>query len=141
MNDIRDIAPMPRRSTTKTLARVRRIGAAVLAAAALGVLFGLAPKDAVTSGDIAVVMAGDRINQDSADSAPKQTVVNGWTARDLLELVARQEVAASDPRPTALLTIGILALCLAIATSDASTARGRSSVTTPEPVPSVTPTF
>ncbi len=92
----------------------------LLAAAALGVLFGLAPRDAVTSGDISFVMVGDELNQKSADSSPKQTVVNGWTARDLLELIAKQEVASNDQRPAALLTIAVLALCLGIATSAVS---------------------
>ena len=99
------------------LIRVRRIGAVVLAAAALGVLFGLAPKTAVTASDISIVMLGDEVNQESADPAPKQTVVNGWTARDLLELIAKQGVASNDPRSAALLTLAVLALCLGIATS------------------------
>ena len=122
-----------------TRARIREIGAALLAAAALGVLFGLAPKDAVSATDISFVMAGDKVNQDSADSAPKQTVVNGWTTRDLLELVAKQEVANHDPRPAALLTLGVLALCLNLATSEgAAGARGRetttaTAVSAPEP--------
>jgi hypothetical protein len=111
------VEPNKPRERATTLLRIRRIGAVVLAAAALGVLFGLAPKDAVTSGDISFVMVGDELNQKSADSSPKQTVVNGWTARDLLELIAKQEVASNDQRPAALLTIAVLALCLGIATS------------------------
>lgn len=102
------------------LDRIRRIGAVILAVAAIIVFFALAPKGGVSTGDIAGVMAGDAIDQATADSAPKQTVVNGWTARDLLELIAKQGVAAHDPRPAALLLIGVLALCLFLATSVAA---------------------
>lgn len=45
--------------------------------------------------DIDAIAAGDAINQLSADSAPQQTVVNGWTARDYLELAARQNTEAN----------------------------------------------
>lgn len=111
----------PARTTTDrgpvVLTRIRRIGAALLAVAAIGILFGLAPKDSVSASDVDYVMASDKINQASADSAPKQTVVNGWASRDLLELVAKQQVANQDPRPAALLTIGVLALCLGLGTS------------------------
>ncbi len=118
-----------------TLDRIRRIGAAILAVAAIIVFFALAPKGGVSAGDIAGVMAGDAINQATADSAPKQTVVNGWTARDLLELIAKQGVAAHDPRPAALLLIGVLALCLFLATTAvACPARAPAEETTQGPV-------
>lgn len=110
------------------LDRIRRVGAVILAVAAIVVFFALAPSGGVSAGDVAGVMAVDAVNQTSADSAPKQTVVNGWTARDLLELIAKQGVAAHDPRPAALLLIGVLALCLFLATTSAATRRPRAQV-------------
>jgi hypothetical protein len=88
---------------------IRRAGAFTLALAAIVVLFAMAPRDSVTTGDVAAVMTMDTLNQASADSAPKQTVVNGWTARDLLELIAKQG-ESQDHRPAALLTIGVLGM-------------------------------
>lgn len=108
---------------------VRRFGAFILAFAALVVVFGMAPRDTVSTGDVAGVMAMDTVNQASADSAPKQTVVNGWTARDLLELIAKQG-QARDHRPAALLTIGVLGLCLGLGTS--SSKDGPARQTTPD---------
>lgn len=96
---------------------IRMVGSALLAIAALGVLFGLAPNDSVSKTDIASVLAGDTINQASTKGAPQQSVVNGWTARDLLELIATQGVESRDHRPAVLLTILTLACCLAIVTT------------------------
>lgn len=46
-------------------------------------------------GTIDTISANDALNQLSADSAPQQSVVNGWTARDYLELAARQNTEVS----------------------------------------------
>ncbi len=96
---------------------VRQVGAIVLAIAAVVVMVAMAPRDSVTIGDIAYVMAGDSLNQKSAAGAPQQAVVNAWTARDLLELAAKQGVEARDYRPAALLTLLVLGMCLTLATS------------------------
>lgn len=40
--------------------------------------------------EIDVIAGNDAVNQLTADSAPQQAVVNGWTARDYLELGSRQ---------------------------------------------------
>lgn len=40
--------------------------------------------------EIDVIAGNDSLNQLTADSAPQQAVVNGWTARDYLELGSRQ---------------------------------------------------
>jgi hypothetical protein len=37
----------------------------------------------------------DSLNQISADSAPQQAVVNGWTTRDYLKLIAEQNTEHS----------------------------------------------
>jgi hypothetical protein len=44
-------------------------------------------------------IADDTLNQDSADSAPQQQVVNGWTARDLLAVGIKGQ-AAQDAEST-----------------------------------------
>lgn len=96
---------------------VRRLEALVLAVAALVVMVELAPQDTVTTGDISKVMLADTLNQARTEGAPQQTVVNGWTARDLLELTAKQGAEARDHRPAALLALLVLGLCLALATT------------------------
>jgi hypothetical protein len=70
-------------------------------------------------------MFEDTLNQGRTEGAPQQTVVNGWTARDLLELTAKQGAEARDHRPAALLSLLVLGLCLALATSGPA-ARGQS---------------
>lgn len=96
---------------------IRRLGAFVLAVAAAIVMVGLAPQDTVTTGDISEVMLSDTLNQSRTEGAPQQSVVNGWTARDLLELTAKQGVEARDHRPAGLMTLLVLGMCLALATS------------------------
>jgi hypothetical protein len=96
---------------------IRRIGALILCVAAFIVLFGMAPDDMTGSGDITSVMIGDAANQDRAEGAPQQSVVNGWTARDLLEIIAKQGEGSRDDRPAALLTLVVLGLALALFTS------------------------
>jgi hypothetical protein len=97
---------------------LRRLGALVPALAALIVIVALAPNDTVTSSDISKVMVEDALNQARTQGAPQQAVVNGWTARDLLELAAKQGVEARDHRPAALLTLLVLGMCLGLATSE-----------------------
>lgn len=93
-----------------------------------------------TTGDdeIADIMLRDSLNQDTADSAPQQSVANGWTANDLLKVIAEQGadtcravlVAAQpteiqippmpepDQRPAALLAIGVIGLALMLFTME-----------------------
>ena len=77
----------------------------------------------MTSSDISKVMVGDTLNQARTEGAPQQAVVNGWTARDLLELTARQGVDARDHRPAALLALLVLGMCLGLATSETAMRR------------------
>lgn len=81
---------------------VRRFGALILAAAAVAVWFVLEPEQ--TSGntpnyssEISSVMADYEANNAMADSAPQQEVVNGWVAKDLLEVIAEAQNAALSP--------------------------------------------
>jgi hypothetical protein len=102
---------------------VRRIGAVVLTIAAIAVWFGMAPtpdNDAdVYRTRITAALAADTENNKNTQGAPQQAVVNGWTARDLLTVIA-QESAAKEPRdqrPGALLVLVIVGLGLGLATS------------------------
>lgn len=96
---------------------IRRIGATLLAAAAVWIMVALAPQDTVTATDITKVMLDDTLNQARTEGAPQQAVVNGWTARDLLELTAKQGVEGRDHRPAALLMLLVLGMCLALTTT------------------------
>jgi hypothetical protein len=80
---------------------------------------------------ITAAMSDFASNDSNADSAPKQQVVNGWVARDLLHIIALQNEASAksldsvmativdsrplpapvDPRPARLLMILVLSLC------------------------------
>ena len=65
------------------------------------------------------VMAAEASNQDLTEGAPQQTVVNGWVARDLLEIIATQGAAgpAQDERPAALIAVAVLGLAIGLATT------------------------
>lgn len=103
---------------------IRRLGAAVLAAAAIAVWFAMAPSDSPSSkldysGEIAAALADYATNNASASSAPQQQVVNGWVARDLLTVLARQQDAALSPKSAphddripAELLLGVLGIAL-----------------------------
>jgi hypothetical protein len=117
---------------------IRRVGLAVLAIGALAIFFLMEP-DPPEAGSlnlsatnyqslIDVAMSDYNANDALTDSAPQQQVVNGWVARDLLQIQARQLadvldaltqetesgqlVATTDPRVPALLVVAILAFCL-----------------------------
>ncbi|WP_068399586.1 hypothetical protein [Kribbia dieselivorans] len=96
------------------------IGSIALAIGAVAVMFGMTPVSTVSGQTVTSVMADDLMNQSSADSALKQTVVNGWVARDLLEILATDAVEGRDERPALLLMLGVLGLCLHISTSSQS---------------------
>src|SRR5687768_9021956 len=75
-----------------------------------------APAQGPSEDSIRQIMAADALNQSRAEGAPQQSVVNGWTARDLLELVAQSEATGQDPRPAALLTLAVLGIALILFT-------------------------
>jgi hypothetical protein len=78
---------------------------------------------------ISTALSDNAANDANADSAPKQQVVNGWVARDLLMIIAKEnadilkaqgavvdatgalQTTPFDERIPALLLIGVLALC------------------------------
>ena len=112
---------------------VRRIGSGLLALAALVVWVAMAPEEpsaaSTASHDRLITQALDEfeVNNDNAQGAPQQQVVNGWVARDLLSIVAAQQndlIAAAapestDPRVPALLTLAVVGLALLGATTPA----------------------
>lgn len=65
--------------------------------------------------DVQVALAEGELNEEFADSAPQQQVVNGWIARDLLEIQAAQldDLAQSQERTN--LMLGFVALMIALA--------------------------
>jgi hypothetical protein len=81
---------------------VRRIAAVLLGVAAIAVWFGMRPSAASPAADFASdidsAMADYKANNVSASSAPQQQVVNGWAAKDLLEVIARTQNAALSPQ-------------------------------------------
>lgn len=80
----------------------RRLGALVLAAAAVACWFLLTPEQSSSDSPsyataISAALADYEANNAAADSAPQQAVVNGWVAKDLLEVIARAEDASLSP--------------------------------------------
>jgi hypothetical protein len=118
---------------------VRALGFAICVVAAVAVFFMLAPKvpkstptlPAATQYQslIAQALSDDSANNLLTQGAPQQTVVNGWTARDLLTIIAKEnqdiltaqgavvdatgtlKTTPFDDRVPALLLIGVIALC------------------------------
>lgn len=123
---------------------IRRIGLLVLAIASVPIFFLMKPAPpeegslnlSATNYQslIDLAMSDYDANDALTESAPQQQVVNGWIARDLLQLQARQLadvldaltqanesgqiVDTTDPRVPALLVVAILALSLIGFTSE-----------------------
>ncbi|MGY1704936.1 hypothetical protein ACI79C_10200 [Geodermatophilus sp. SYSU D00697] len=98
---------------------VRRIGAVVLALAAVVVWFAMAPDESSNrSADIASALADYEVNDARTQGAPQQQVVNGWVAKDLLTIIAEQQnESVTDDRLPALAILVVLGLALHLATS------------------------
>lgn len=118
---------------------VRLLGFLVLAGAAAAAFVYFAPTPVVSDyavpsassyeSLISAVLADDAANNLRTQGAPQQTIVNGWTARDLLTVIARQnadilraqgavvdatgnlQTQPFDQRIPALLLIAVLAIC------------------------------
>ena len=133
---------------------VRRAGALVLVAAAIAVWLFMAPdkpvmpevqvQDQVTdrSSAIGQALSDYELNENRTQGAPQQAVVNGWVAKDLLEIMARQQnealtrdavptpltpVVPNDERIPALLGLLVVGAALALLT----TPRARRTTTSP----------
>jgi len=123
---------------------VRRVGAAILAAAAIAVWFLMAPAEPQApevqtqeqvsdrSREIASTLAEYELNEARTQGAPQQAVVNGWVTKDLLAIIAEQQNDAltraeipppvppavpNDERIPALVGLLVIGLTLAMATS------------------------
>jgi len=118
---------------------VRAAGYLVLAIAAVAVFIVLKPvvttsvpslPSATTYESlISTALSDNSVNDANAESAPQQQVVNGWVARDLLMIIAKEnadifkaqgavvdvtgalQTTPFDERIPALLLIGVFALC------------------------------
>lgn len=120
---------------------IRPLGFVVLAVAAVAVWVALAPKVPTTvptlpsstsyESLISQALDDDKSNNLLTTGAPQQTVVNGWTAKDLLTIIAKEnadilkaqgavvdatgnlETTPFDERIPALILIGVLGVCWA----------------------------
>lgn len=116
-------AASPQRRPLGRLFWVRLIGGIVIALAALSIYFGMGPAEQTSAADRAnLVLTLNKQNEADADSAPKQAVVNGWVARDLLTIIA-SESDRTDNRPAALLMLGVVGIAFFGTTSPAPRSR------------------
>jgi hypothetical protein len=104
--------------TLRTSQFVRAAVFVVLALAAVLAFFLFQPKEPKDrAAEISAALVTDAANAKSSNSAPQQQVVNGWTARDLLEIEATianeqaQSAGGHTKQIAALLLIGVLAIC------------------------------
>jgi hypothetical protein len=116
----------------------RKVGAVVLAMAAVVVWFAMGPED--RSSDIRQALTEYALNDARTEGAPQQQVVNGWVARDLLTIIAEQQNdAASDERLPALVGLLILGGALCAFTSPRRTPEESTSEPTPPSETEATP--
>lgn len=93
------------RSRVAWLGPVRLIVFALLAIAAVVVA---ANEPDADSADVVLARISADTNEESASGAPQQTVVNGWEAADLLDVIATR---STDNRVPLLLVIVVFTLC------------------------------
>jgi hypothetical protein len=144
----------------------RRIGAGILALAAIAVWLLMAPAkpkaaevqtpQAVSDQSTAIAKALSDYQQNNlfTTGAPQQAVVNGWAAKDLLTIIAKQQNEAltrppvipplaptvpNDDRIPALVGLLVLGLALALATAPPSKANESAVVPTDPGKPASTP--
>lgn len=81
--------------------------------------FGMAPDSREASFEEAIseALLVDTANNARTEGAPQQAVVNGWTAKDLLTVIAREGAQPSDERPAALLVLVVVGIAGMIAMS------------------------
>jgi hypothetical protein len=102
---------------------LRRISAVALIAGAIGVWFGMSPASSETGPGyhptITAALAADAKNNKTAHGTAQQALVNGWTARDLLAIIAQEgaDPRSGDERPAALLALLVIGLGVGMATT------------------------
>ena len=135
------------------IVRIAIVAVAVIAGVA-GLAIALTASSTDRSDEISGALLIADLNEESAESAPQQQVVNGWTARDLLEIQANQlnDIEKAQSQTTLLLgllsvlaSLGIVAVVLnsrpqptpSVADSASPTPPPVSPATPPVTVPSV----
>ena len=129
---------LPSTGEALVLIVIRRLSAILLAGVAIAVWFTMKPQtekldvaEPTYSSQISAVMAEYEANNARTEGAPQQQVVNGWVARDLLEIMATQQQEAlelqqqalkrppapNDERIPALLGLAVIGLAVGIATT------------------------
>jgi hypothetical protein len=135
----------------------RRIGACILALAALAVWLLMAPSkpkalDVQTpravsdqSAEIAKALSDYKANNLFTSGAPQQAVVNGWAEKDLLTIIAKQQnealtrppvtppvapIVPNDDRIPALMGLLVLGLALTLVTAPRSSVNELAAVPT-----------
>jgi hypothetical protein len=125
----------------------RRVGAAALAVAAACVWFLMAPAEPEAPigqvqeqvsdrrSEIDQALSSYELNEGRTQGAPQQAVVNGWVAKDLLAIIAKQQndaltrdevpapvspVVPNDERIPALVGLLVIGLALALVTAPRS---------------------
>ena len=113
-------------SRTSRRETMRRVGLGLIALAAVlvtGLAAPAAPEAVDTSrfdDQITMALEDYEANNQRTEGAPQQAVVNGWIARDLLTVIAKQtnallgssQASAGDPRIPLLLMLLVLAATL-----------------------------
>lgn len=119
-----------RRSIRRMLRLIRVVGGFLLSLAAVILFFAMKPEP--LDNKVEDILSEAQINNSTAQGAPQQAVVNGWTARDLLSEIAKRP---GDDRPAALLLITVLGLGLMLCTSEQAGARLGGQPIAPSPAP------
>ena len=87
---------------------------AAVAVAGLGIAVALTSSYTDRSDDIDHAITISELNEDSAESAPQQQVVNGWLAADLLEIQTQQLNDIQKSQSTTNLMLGLIGAIVAI---------------------------
>ena len=86
----------------------RLIALILIVKASIYVAFFMPPKDTEDRSD---AISSYTINTATTDNVYQQQVVNGWVAKDLLDVISRQ-LDDEDPRERILLFLAVLAVCV-----------------------------
>ena len=87
---------------------------AAVAVAGIGLAVALTSSYTDQSDAIETVRVIGEVNEDSAESAPQQQVVNGWLAADLLEIQAQQLNDIGKGQSTTNLMLGLIGAVAAL---------------------------
>jgi hypothetical protein len=128
----------PNQLLRRSVIIARKVGAVVLAIAAVVVWFAMGPED--RSSDIRQALVEYELDNARTAGAPQQQVVNGWVAKDLLTIIAEQQNdVASDERLPALAGLLVLGVALYAFTWPRRTPEGSTPASTPPAESDATP--